>query len=449
VLCRPQNYRASNPQHSVLHEAVTVGWPQVQREASDEGTHFPQRVYDEMQGYLNCGDARHGFVEVRCEECETSVAVPFSCKRRGFCPKCAAKRAHETEEHLMGLLPSVSYRQWTLTLPSSLRWPVVKDVTLLRSVEKRLLRAIFRWQRQKMKALGMKGKAFTGAVSQLQLFSSALALQPHWHVLVPEGVWLNQTFVELPAPDIRDVEAVLMRLLKTVERLFLKEEESQDFPHDALERLQHEGAQLKFGWPAVPTLKGHLTAIGGGFSLHAGTWVHANDRQNLARLVGYGARGPISEVRLSRTDDGNYQYLTKRGLTLTLTAADLVRRLVWLTPPRRLHLTNFHGVFSSHSKARALITQKPQASDDEAPRLTKDQTRRARRTHLDFATLLKRTFGIDIWTCECGGKRRVLAIITTRRLAAQRLGDLGLEQAHPHRPPKPMAQAPPQLALAV
>lgn len=367
MLCRPQNYRASNPLHSVLHEAVTLGWPEVQREASGEGSGFPQRVHDEMQGYLRCGDLKHGFVEVRCEECETSVAVPFSCKRRGFCPKCAAKRAHETEEHLMGLLPQVTYRQWTLSVPSSLRWPVMKDIKLLRHVEKRLLRAIFRWQRQRAKALGVVDKAFGGAVSQLQLFSSALALQPHWHVLVPEGVWVNQKFVELPAPDIHDVEAVLLRLLKTVERLFQREEENQAYPQDALEKLQHEGGQLKFGWPATPTLKGHLTAVGGGFSLHAGTWVHKNDRQNLARLVGYGARGPISEARLSRTDDGSYQYLTKKGLRLTLSAADLVRRLIWLTPPRRLHLTNFHGGFSSHSKLRGLITQKPQASDGETP----------------------------------------------------------------------------------
>ena len=447
--CRPQNYRPSNPQNSVLHEAVTIGWPEVQRQASAEGNGFPQRVHDEMQGYLKCGDLRHGFVEVRCEECQTSVAVAFSCKKRGFCPKCAAKRAHETESHLMGLLPSVTYRQWTLTVPSALRWPVMKDTKLLRHVEKRLLRAIFRWQRQQAKAMGAQAKAFSGAVSQLQLFSSALALQPHWHVLVPEGVWVNQKFVELPAPDILDVEAVLMRVLKTVERLFLKEDEDQEFAQDALERLQHEGAQLKLPWPALPSVKGHLTAIGGGFSLHAGTWVHKNDRQNLARLVGYGARGPISEVRLSRKDDGNYQYLTKRGVTLTLSAADLVRRLVWLTPPRRVHLTNFHGVFSSHSKSRALITPKAQASDDETPRTTKAKTRKAPRPHLDFATLLKRTFGIDIWTCECGAKRRVMAIITTRRLAAQRLSELGLEQAQPQKTPKPMAQAPPQLALAV
>ena len=67
-------------------------------------------------------------------------------------------------------------------------------------------------------------------MSQLQLFSSALGLKPHFHVLVPEGVWVNQQFAELPARDILEVEAVLMRLLKTVGRLFQKEGENQEFP---------------------------------------------------------------------------------------------------------------------------------------------------------------------------------------------------------------------------
>ena len=75
-----------------------------------------------------------------------------------------------------------------LNHPFSVTVPVMKDVKPLRHVEKRLLRAIFRWQRQRAKTLGVTAKAFNGAVSQLQLFSSSLALQPHWHVLVPEGV---------------------------------------------------------------------------------------------------------------------------------------------------------------------------------------------------------------------------------------------------------------------
>jgi hypothetical protein len=76
-----------------------------------------------------------------------------------------------------------------------------------------------------------------------------------------------------------------------------------------------------------------------GFSLHADTAVHGHDRQGLERLCRYGARGPVAESRLRRLDDGRYEYSPKKGTAFTLTAAALVRRLVALLPPARLHLT--------------------------------------------------------------------------------------------------------------
>jgi len=36
----------------------------------------------------------------------------------------------------------------------------------------------------------------------------------------------------------------------------------------------------------------------------------------------------------------------KKGVTFTLTAEALVRRLVALVPPPRRHLTSFHGVYA-------------------------------------------------------------------------------------------------------
>lgn len=81
---------------------------------------------------------------------------------------------------------------------------------------------------------------------------------------------------------------------------------------------------------------GRLLAMGEGFSLHAGTSVHANDADALSRLCRYGARGPIAEARLSRRDDGRYAYETKKGVTLVLTAQQLVRRLLWLIPPEKV-----------------------------------------------------------------------------------------------------------------
>ena len=69
-----------------------------------------------------------------------------------------------------------------------------------------------------------------------------------------------------------------------------------------------------------------------------------------------------------------------------------------------------------------------------------------KRPRLDWATLQRRTFGVDVWTCRCGGKRKVLAIVTSRRTAEELLRNLGLLEP---RPPPPVAQGPPQLELAM
>ena len=83
-----------------------------------------------------------------------------------------------------------------------------------------------------------------------------------------------------------------------------------------------------------------------GFSLHADTAVHGHDRQGLERLCRYGARGAVAESRLRRLDDGRYEYTPKKGTAFTVTAAALVRRLVALLPPQRLHLTS-RGLLAS------------------------------------------------------------------------------------------------------
>jgi hypothetical protein len=193
-------------------------------------------------------------------------------------------------------------------------------------------------------------------------------------------------------------------------------------------------------------------ALAGGFSLHADTQVHRNDREGLARLARYGARGPIAESRLSLREDGKYAYQTKRGAVLVLTAEQLVKRLVWLIPPKGLHLTNFHGVFASHAKARAEVLPKFAAARPEqtaAPLAHAKEPARLhqpRRPRIDWATLHARTWGVDVWRCPCGGRRKVLAVVTDRRTAEQMLRNLGRWQLPP---PMPAAHSPPQLALAI
>ena len=132
----------------------------------------------------------------------------------------------------------------------------------------------------------------------------------------------------------------------------------------------------------------------------------------------------------------------------------MLKRLLWLIPPKSAHLTNFYGAFSSHSAARADVLPRAAASaakKEPSPQQSSLPGVSApaviKRPRLDWAALHARTWGTDVWLCPCGGKRKVMAVVTSRRTAEALLRNLGLL---PPRPlPLPSAQAPPQLELSL
>ena len=59
---------------------------------------------------------------LRCAECSHDTLLAFSCKRRGFCPSCGARRMSQTAAHLVDhVIAHVPVRQWVLSLPIALR----------------------------------------------------------------------------------------------------------------------------------------------------------------------------------------------------------------------------------------------------------------------------------------------------------------------------------------
>ena len=149
----------------------------------------------------------------------------------------------------------------------------------------------------------------------------------------------------------------------------------------------------------------------------------------------------MAECRLTRLDDGRYQYTPKKGVIFTVTAEELVRRLVALVPPPRRHLTSFHGVYAPNARLRPSVTKRPVAPESTQKTPTKKKTKR----RLDWATLHQHTFGTDVLRCpSCGGRRRIRALFATWAKAEARLATLGVTL-----PPRllPEATAPPQLPL--
>ena len=115
-------YRRHRPEQTVLYAIVTEHYPRFLQAIEASGGHLPAFVRQEFEEYLKCGLLEHGFLRVKCDGCRHEHLVAFSCKRRGFCPSCGARRMVESAAHLVDhVFPEQPVRQFVLTFPFPLR----------------------------------------------------------------------------------------------------------------------------------------------------------------------------------------------------------------------------------------------------------------------------------------------------------------------------------------
>ena len=486
-------YQRREPEKTALHRLVRENLETFlaeARERSADGYGLPRYVRQEFEKYLGCGDLRLGFARVVCRDCRHEAVVGFSCKRRGFCPSCTARRAHEAAAHLVdSVVPRVPVRQWVLSFPKTLRYVLARDKKLLGEVLGCFLRRLFAFHRRRARKLGIKQGA-AGAISYLQWFGSSLQLTPHFHCVVPDGVFVETEveaesndskdskeggedveFFPLSAPTDAEVDALLLEVMKGVKALltrrgFFEENDSEAAAPSALESLQHEAAigqralALSYTEAARPKSGKERTAFREGFSLHASLHLHANDREGLERLCLYAGRGAIANERLELLSDGRVSYRMKRPSPdgrshLVCTPVQFLRRLASITPPPRVNLLRFHGVFGPNSRLRSRIAPQPKP-----PEVAESPSKQGAfafvaalvaavakvTSRFSWAQLLQRTFRTDILVCpRCEGRMRVIAFVTDTDVAEQVLTCLGLARS---RPLRATATGPPQLGLA-
>jgi ribosomal protein S27E len=79
-------------------------------------------VENVVDKYLDCGNPKNGFARIKCKDCGLERLLMFSCKTRGFCPSCHAKRREEWGEWMREeLLLDIPHRQVVFTIPKMLR----------------------------------------------------------------------------------------------------------------------------------------------------------------------------------------------------------------------------------------------------------------------------------------------------------------------------------------
>ncbi|MCP3877749.1 MAG: IS91 family transposase, partial [Sulfitobacter sp.] len=89
-------YRRRRPAETPLYRVVQEHLETFLSLADDPmGNGLPGYVEPEFRKYLQCGILMHGFARARCAECGHDFLVAFSCKGRGVCPSCNARRMAE------------------------------------------------------------------------------------------------------------------------------------------------------------------------------------------------------------------------------------------------------------------------------------------------------------------------------------------------------------------
>ena len=116
-------YARREPMSTVLHRIVREHLATFLATVREErGKGLPRYVEEELRRYLRCGILAHGFLRVVCSKCRREIVVAYSCKCRGACPSCSARRRCDAAAHLVDhVLPDVPVRQWVLTAPHEAR----------------------------------------------------------------------------------------------------------------------------------------------------------------------------------------------------------------------------------------------------------------------------------------------------------------------------------------
>jgi len=422
----------------LLYQIVEEYYPAFTAHLADQGRELPGYVQREFEDYLKCGRLEHGFLRVRCESCHTEHLVAFSCKRRGFCPSCGARRMAESAALLVDeVLREQPMRQWVLSFSFPLRFLFASRTEIMG----RVLGIVYRVVASHLvkKSGYTKTSAQTGAVTLIQRFGSALNLNVHFHMLFQDGVYIERCnessrFRWVKAPTSREltqlVHTIAHRVGRYLERQGLLERDAENscLAGDAVDddpmsqlcgysityriAVGPQAGRKVFTLQTLPACDESFDDEVGkvtGFSLHAGVAARANERKKLERLCRYISRPAVSEKRLSLMPNGNVRYQLKTpyrdGTThVIFSPLDFIARLAALVPKPRVNLTRFHGVFAPNSRHRALMTPAKRGRGNKARLADEPPTATERRAAMTWAQRLKRVFNIDIETCrECGG----------------------------------------------
>lgn len=399
------SYRQRRPERTVLYGLVQEHLESFLRHTQEaSGKRLPAYVEKEFRAYLECGIHAYGFAQAVCDGCGSERLLPFSCKRRGVCPSCNGRRMASAAANLVDrvITPAATLRQWVLSVPFELRLLLAAKPRVLSAVGRLFVTEVMRWQRRQAEAMGFE-QAEGAAVSFCHRFGSSLNLNVHWHVVVPDGVFVAESgsdrvrLVKYSAPTKLDLEeivsAVGICVMRWLGRHGYLRDDSDDDGARAGDESDSPWLRCLQGSLGVGDLQqlGRGGSDGGGqrgrgarpctglsaecmrFNLHAGVSAASSCPSARERLLRYCARPPLALERLSKLDDGRICYRLKNSKNArVMSPMQFMARLAALVPPPRHPLVRLYGAWAPHSHWRSRVVPAPRAANTRCVRRATD-----------------------------------------------------------------------------
>jgi len=406
-LYRPRNVRAT-PLYQFLeayYEDVKAIWEERFQKKYGFWRGFVDQV---VARYVDCGVEEAGFARLKCDTCGAEKLLTLSCKQRGLCPSCDAKRAAAFATFLKDeLLENVGHCLWTFTLPKMLRPFFMRRRALLSD----LARLAYETVEQLLCEAAGDENARAGVVGVPQTFGSLLQPHPHVHCLASRGLWnTDGQWIPVPYIDANAAEKLFrFKILRFLKRKGL---------------LDDERIELLNSFP------------NSGFSVDTSPTVWPQDSDGLERLGRYMLRAPLSLSRIHWSDGARTLFYQAKATNddspslfrhpdgETLEVFEFIARVLTQIPEPRKHNVHYYGAYASRSRAlrkkRGLHLEptsrnRADATTDE-PELTSKHRAALRKR---WANLIRRVHKTDPLLCSCGGRFRILAFITEPKLIAR------------------------------
>jgi hypothetical protein len=368
-----QHYRRRTPEASPLYQIVFHSRDDLQFQWESRFQHHYGCLRDEVlktfDEYLNCGILAHGAARVYCDGCKHSLLIAFSCKRRGVCPSCGAKRAVKFAEHIHSeVIEDVPHRHTVFTIPKRLR--------VFFKYDRKLNTILFRaaWGALS-EVLGINEREIA-AIFTVQTAGEALNFHPHLHGILADGYWKSDVFTRFSEVDLKAIEDAFA---ETILSQLHKQELISDEDVVQILSQEHTGFGVWLGDPF-------------------------QDKESEQFVARYIERAPLSLEKLSIQDD-IVTYITKDGAAHEFDALEFLAALSAHIPKTYESLTRYYTRYSCRRRGERAKLSPPPTEEPES-----DYRQEFRKS--SWAACIKRIYEIDPLECpKCKAQMRIIAFI--------------------------------------